>query len=149
MTAKGDYALLPAGRKGGANARIRKCKPQHGSPQFSLQMGMPLFAQRSMLPSDRRTNDRKRSFRHRPVFGKAHPHRLTLLAHQIALEEIGIAADHSTAASNVLSLAGRRYLIVEDDYLLATDLLRTLDRAGASVFGPVGNVETRDGNRRG
>lgn len=37
-------------------------------------------------------------------------------------------------------LAGRRVLVVEDDYLLATDLARLLRRAGAEVAGPVANV---------
>ena len=37
-------------------------------------------------------------------------------------------------------LAGRKVLVVEDDYYLATDLVRTLERAGAEIIGPVPNV---------
>jgi CheY-like chemotaxis protein len=39
-----------------------------------------------------------------------------------------------------LSLMGRRILVVEDDYLLAQDLLEELLRRGAQVMGPVGAV---------
>jgi CheY-like chemotaxis protein len=38
-------------------------------------------------------------------------------------------------------LAGRRILVVEDQYLLAMDLKRTLERSGATVVGPVGSAE--------
>ena len=34
-----------------------------------------------------------------------------------------------------------RILVVEDDYMLADDLRRELDEAGAIVLGPVGTVE--------
>ena len=37
-------------------------------------------------------------------------------------------------------LLGRRYLIVEDEYLVASDLLDTLEGAGATVYGPVSDV---------
>ena len=37
-------------------------------------------------------------------------------------------------------VAGCRVLIVEDDYLLATDLTGLLRRAGADIIGPVGSV---------
>jgi CheY-like chemotaxis protein len=37
-------------------------------------------------------------------------------------------------------LCGRRILIVEDEYLLATDLADFLQDHGAGVVGPVGNV---------
>ena len=40
-----------------------------------------------------------------------------------------------------LNLAGRRILVVEDDYLLATELARSLDGAGAVVIGPVPTVK--------
>lgn len=40
-------------------------------------------------------------------------------------------------------VAGRRVLIVEDDYFLASELAATLTWAGAEVVGPVANV--RDG----
>lgn len=38
-------------------------------------------------------------------------------------------------------LAGKRILVVEDDYLIATDLARTLQAAGASVVGPAPSVD--------
>jgi len=38
-------------------------------------------------------------------------------------------------------LKGRRLLLVEDDYLIAADLTRTLERLGAEVLGPAGSVE--------
>lgn len=38
-------------------------------------------------------------------------------------------------------LYGRRYLIVEDEYLVASDMLTTLENAGATVLGPVSDVE--------
>ena len=37
-------------------------------------------------------------------------------------------------------LAGRRVLVVEDDYFLASDLAGVLNRAGVDVVGPVGTV---------
>ena len=37
-------------------------------------------------------------------------------------------------------LAGRKVLIVEDDYYLATDMVRTLGQAGAEIIGPVPSV---------
>jgi CheY-like chemotaxis protein len=38
------------------------------------------------------------------------------------------------------SIAGRRVLVVEDDYMLATDLAGMLNDKGAHVIGPVSNV---------
>ena len=38
------------------------------------------------------------------------------------------------------SFRGRRVLVVEDDYLLAQDLLEELERCGAQVMGPVASV---------
>ena len=38
-------------------------------------------------------------------------------------------------------LAGKRILVVEDQYLLAADLKRTLERCGATVIGPVPTAE--------
>ncbi|MBV6809942.1 response regulator [Xanthomonas campestris pv. pennamericanum] len=38
------------------------------------------------------------------------------------------------------ALAGRRILVVEDDYLLAESLNDLLVEAGVSVVGPIGNV---------
>jgi CheY-like chemotaxis protein len=38
------------------------------------------------------------------------------------------------------SFRGRRVLVVEDDYLLAEDLLEELLRSGAQVMGPVASV---------
>jgi DNA-binding response OmpR family regulator len=37
-------------------------------------------------------------------------------------------------------LAGRRILLVEDEYMLASDLAEFLERHGTSVVGPVGSV---------
>lgn len=37
-------------------------------------------------------------------------------------------------------LAGRKVLLVEDEYLLALDLQLELERSGATVIGPVGRV---------
>ncbi len=39
------------------------------------------------------------------------------------------------------SLAGRRLLIVEDEYLIASDLAWSLEELGAEVLGPAGSVE--------
>lgn len=38
-------------------------------------------------------------------------------------------------------LDGRRVLVVEDDYFIATDMAAMLTRAGAMVIGPAGNVD--------
>jgi CheY-like chemotaxis protein len=37
-------------------------------------------------------------------------------------------------------LAGKRLLVVEDEYLIAADLAATLEEAGAEVVGPAGTV---------
>jgi DNA-binding response OmpR family regulator len=37
-------------------------------------------------------------------------------------------------------LAGMRLLVVEDDYLVATDMCSSLRRRGAEIMGPVANV---------
>ena len=37
-------------------------------------------------------------------------------------------------------LAGKRILIVEDEYFIAADINRLLGRQGATVVGPVGNL---------
>ncbi|NTE88004.1 response regulator [Agrobacterium rubi] len=39
-----------------------------------------------------------------------------------------------------LALEGRQYLVVEDEYLVASDLMMTLEDAGARVFGPISDV---------
>lgn len=39
------------------------------------------------------------------------------------------------------ALAGKRILIVEDEYFIATDLKRMLSAAGAVVIGPVGKLK--------
>jgi DNA-binding LytR/AlgR family response regulator len=39
-------------------------------------------------------------------------------------------------------LRGRRLLVVEDEYLVATDLTQFLAALGAEVIGPAGSVET-------
>ncbi len=38
-------------------------------------------------------------------------------------------------------LRGRRVLVVEDDYLIASDMVDLLHRAGAATAGPVGRVQ--------
>lgn len=38
-------------------------------------------------------------------------------------------------------LAARRLLVVEDEYLIATELIKELEEAGAVIFGPVSDVE--------
>lgn len=39
------------------------------------------------------------------------------------------------------TLQGLRVLVVEDEYIIATDLMATLEEAGAQVTGPVSDVE--------
>lgn len=39
------------------------------------------------------------------------------------------------------ALRGRRLLVVEDEYIIAADLARTLEERGIDVVGPVGSVE--------
>lgn len=39
-----------------------------------------------------------------------------------------------------ISLAGRRVLVVEDEYLIAVEMERSLQEAGAEVAGPVPDV---------
>src|SRR5947209_12622044 len=52
-----------------------------------------------------------------------------------------------------LDLAGRRLLVVEDEYIVASDLAHALEDAGAEVVGPAGSVREalqfvqRDGGR--
>ena len=53
-----------------------------------------------------------------------------------------------SAASGI---EGRRILVVEDEYLIARDIARTLESLGCEVVGPVGSVreamaQTRDGH---
>src|SRR5215208_7563848 len=40
-----------------------------------------------------------------------------------------------------VSLAGRRLLLVEDDYMIAADLASALQDYGAHVIGPAGSIE--------
>lgn len=49
-----------------------------------------------------------------------------------------------TEAKNV-SLAGKRILIVEDEYWLATEIANALEEDGAEIIGPVGTL--RDAQR--
>jgi CheY-like chemotaxis protein len=39
------------------------------------------------------------------------------------------------------SLAGRRVLVIEDDFLIGMDFATSLEALGASVVGPVGNID--------
>ena len=42
---------------------------------------------------------------------------------------------------SISGLAGRTILVVEDDYILARDMTRTFERSGATILGPVSNVD--------
>ena len=48
--------------------------------------------------------------------------------------------DQKTAGDQALPLAGKRILLVEDEYYIADDLKRTLHGAGAAVVGPFSTV---------
>jgi DNA-binding NtrC family response regulator len=48
--------------------------------------------------------------------------------------------DLRTAKDQALPLAGKRVLLVEDEYYIADDLRRTLHGAGAAVVGPFSTV---------
>lgn len=39
------------------------------------------------------------------------------------------------------SLSGRRILVVEDDFLIGHDFAQSLEELGATVLGPVGNID--------
>ncbi len=41
-----------------------------------------------------------------------------------------------------IRLSGRKVLVVEDEYILADDLLYALSSAGAQVLGPVGDSQS-------
>jgi DNA-binding NarL/FixJ family response regulator len=43
--------------------------------------------------------------------------------------------------AQVAALSGRRVLIVEDEYLIAAELVGVLEEAGINVIGPAGSVE--------
>jgi two-component SAPR family response regulator len=45
------------------------------------------------------------------------------------------------SAVSIAKLRPRRVLVVEDEYLLAVDLARSLERFGVEVLGPVGTVQ--------
>jgi DNA-binding LytR/AlgR family response regulator len=45
------------------------------------------------------------------------------------------------AEAPVRPLRGRRLLVVEDDYMVAVELARSLEEMGAQVIGPVGSVK--------
>jgi CheY-like chemotaxis protein len=45
------------------------------------------------------------------------------------------------AEAQSISLAGRRLLVVEDDYMIAADLASALEDYGAQVIGPAGSIE--------
>jgi PAS domain S-box-containing protein len=51
------------------------------------------------------------------------------------------AEDRGADANSRLSLAGRRFLVVEDEPLIGLDIVAGLEDAGAQVEGPVGTVE--------
>ncbi|GEP06695.1 response regulator [Methylobacterium oxalidis] len=43
--------------------------------------------------------------------------------------------------SELTAMAGRRVLLVEDDYFIATDMQREFEDSGAEVLGPVSRVQ--------
>jgi len=45
------------------------------------------------------------------------------------------------AEGETSALSGRRVLVVEDDYLIADDLARSLEQLGATILGPTGSVK--------
>jgi ActR/RegA family two-component response regulator len=45
------------------------------------------------------------------------------------------------SSTQAVELQGRRLLIVEDDYVIASDLARALEDRGVEVVGPAGSVE--------
>ncbi len=49
--------------------------------------------------------------------------------------------EQSEEASGRWSLKGRRILVVEDESLIAMEVMDYLERAGATVVGPVGRVD--------
>ncbi len=53
---------------------------------------------------------------------------------------LAVARGRTTILSVSTSLAGRRLLIVEDEYFIASDLKRALEAQGMVVVGPVGRV---------
>ncbi|NWJ27596.1 response regulator [Rhizobium sp. RM] len=64
---------------------------------------------------------------------------LRCVLHAVAKDEL--AGIRPTLDARQVSLKGRRFLVVEDDYLIAMDLVQTLDKAGAGVVGPVCDAE--------
>ena len=51
------------------------------------------------------------------------------------------AASNGMDATGPEDLAGRRLLVVEDEYLIAREVAQALRRAGAAVIGPVPTVD--------
>ena len=89
-------------------------------------------------------------------------HALSRVLHRLAVEELrSSAARYENIVENLtvlssdgaqmadprdpsqptFALAGRRCLVVEDEFYAASDLLSLLEAAGATVFGPVSHVE--------
>jgi len=62
-------------------------------------------------------------------------------------------ATSAAPGSDAGGLRGRRLLVVEDEYMIAMELTRSLEELGAEVVGPAGSVEDalelvgRDGGR--
>jgi ActR/RegA family two-component response regulator len=55
---------------------------------------------------------------------------------EAAVHDTFLPSDHGTRRMKSSQLANKRVLVVEDDYLVAMDIARALERAGAEVIGP-------------
>lgn len=53
---------------------------------------------------------------------------------------LAVARGRTTILTESINLTGRRLLIVEDEYFIASDLKRALEAQGVVVVGPVGRV---------
>ncbi|MEH3123240.1 MAG: response regulator [Sphingomonas phyllosphaerae] len=55
-------------------------------------------------------------------------------------DRLAVARRRTTILTETINLTGRRLLIVEDEYFIASDLKRALEAQGVVVVGPVGRV---------
>jgi CheY-like chemotaxis protein len=56
-----------------------------------------------------------------------------------------MSAAETLASSSSPILAGRRVLVIEDEYFLADDITRALRSFGAEIIGPIGEMEEASG----